>query len=72
MADGNLDIEKVRVETLENGGSLPLGAYHQAGAVRLLDSDHVVLVPTPSRDPKGESTMKRQLNTLFLAQTLPS
>ncbi len=54
MADDKLDFDKSQVETLENGGVSPLATDHKAGSVRLLDSDHVVLVPTPSRDPKGE------------------
>ena len=57
MADDKLaalDFAESQVETLEHGGVLPLGADHKAGSVQLLDSDHVVLVPTPSRDPKGE------------------
>ncbi len=53
MADENLDIDKLRIEALENGGVSPTGSDHKAGEVQLLDSDHVVLVPTPSRDPKG-------------------
>ncbi len=57
MADekfATLDVEESKVETLEHGGVMPLAVDHEAGSVQLLDSDHVVLVPTPSRDPKGE------------------
>ncbi len=55
MADDKFD--QAQVEALENGRSSSLGgdARHEAGSVQLLDSQHVVLVPTPSRDPKGES-----------------
>lgn len=53
MADEKIYLEK-SVETLENGSSLTPPVDHQAGSVQLLDSDHVVLVPTPSQDPKGE------------------
>lgn len=53
MADEKVYLEK-SVETLENGSSLTPPVDHQAGSVQLLDSDHVVLVPTPSQDPKGE------------------
>jgi hypothetical protein len=56
MADDKLDHMQAQVETLENGRSPSLGLdlSHEAGSVQLLDSHHVVLVPTPSRDPKGE------------------
>jgi hypothetical protein len=55
MADDKCD--QTQVEALENGGSsssLGLDARREAGSVQLLDAQHVVLVPTPSRDPKGE------------------
>ena len=56
MADDKFD--QTQVEALEHGRSSSLGVdyivRHEAGSVQLLDSHQgVVLVPTPSRDPKG-------------------
>ena len=56
MADDKFD--QAQVETLENGRSSSIGVDHNAhravGSVQLLDSHQgVVLVPTPSQDPKG-------------------
>ena len=55
MVDNKYD--QAHVEELESGRSLSVGvdARHKPGSVQLLDSHQgVVLVPTPSRDPKGE------------------
>jgi hypothetical protein len=54
MADDKCD--QAHVEALESGRSLSVGVdtRHETGLVQLLDSHQgVVLVPTPSRDPKG-------------------
>lgn len=56
MADEKFD-DGAQVEALENGGASSLEvdmARHEAGSLQLLDAQHIVLVPTPSRDPKGE------------------
>lgn len=49
----DLKSENPKIETLEDGGSGSIMTY-EAGTVQLLDSKDVVLIPTPSQDPKGE------------------
>ncbi|PKS13123.1 hypothetical protein jhhlp_000465 [Lomentospora prolificans] len=61
----DLKSENPKIETLEDGGSGSIMTY-EAGTVQLLDSKDVVLIPTPSQDPKDPLNLPRWRKNLIV------